>query len=138
LGQTLTEANGAAITVHGITSRGEEAMGLVMEWNPSSDEPPGGAPNPGNEFVIISLTVGYVGGEEETLYVWGVDFTAVVPGLVIVAAPRFGLGGETLEGEISPGGSIDRVLVLDVPEASTGMVLTYTVLGEQSYYFATE
>lgn len=61
-----------------------------------------------------------------------------MPGLVTVAAPRFGLGGETLEGEISPGESIDGMLVLDVPEGSTGMVLTYTVLGEQTYYFATE
>jgi hypothetical protein len=47
-------------------------------------------------------------------------------------------GGDLLEGQMFAGASMDGHLVFEVDEGATGIVLIYTVLFEESYYFATE
>lgn len=132
VGSSLIAADGAKITINGIVARGAEATSIVQEWNMFNPEP-----GEGKEYVIISGNVAYEGGKEETLSITSFDFRAVVKG-VIVDAPFMLVGGELLEGEMFAGGSIDGYLVFEVDEGSTGIVVIYTVLLEESYYFATE
>jgi hypothetical protein len=37
-----------------------------------------------------------------------------------------------------PGGSVDGLLVFEVPEGSTDIALMYTVTFDRTYYFATQ
>jgi hypothetical protein len=128
---TLTASDGATIAVHGITSRGEEAARLVKEWNMFNEEP-----GEGSEFVIVSLSVGYAGGDRETLSVSPLTFRAVVGGVITDAS--FVTGDDLLQGEIFEGGVLDGLLVFEVPHGSTDIVLIYSVLMQGSYYFATQ
>ena len=133
VGSSLIAADGAKITINGIVARGAEAAALVQDWNMFNPEP-----GEGKEYVIISGKVAYEGGKEETLSITSFDFRAVVKG-VIVDAPFMLVGdGELLEGEMFAGGSINGHLVFEVDEGATGIVLIYTVLFEESYFFATE
>ncbi|MCJ7668422.1 MAG: DUF4352 domain-containing protein, partial [Anaerolineae bacterium] len=131
LGSSLT-AEGAKITIKGIVARGAEATAIVTEWNTFNPEP-----SEGKEYVIISGNVAYEGGKEDTLSITSFDFRAVVKG-VIVDAPFMLVGDELLQGEMFAGGSIDGYLVFEVDEGATGIMVIYTVLLEESYYFATE
>lgn len=128
---TLTASDGATITVHGITTRGEQAARLVKEWNMFNKEP-----GEGKEFVIVSASLGYEGGDADTLTVSPLTFRAVVAG--VITDSSWVSGDDLLQGEIFEGGVLDGLLVFEVPEGSTGIVLIYTVLMEGSYYFATE
>lgn len=133
LGSPFTAANGAKITINGITVRGPEAASLVKEWNTFNDEP-----GEGKEYVIISGNVAYEGGKEETLTISSfLDFRAVVKGVITDTADLC-CQDEMLSGEMFAGGSIDGYLVFEVDEGTTGIVVIYTVLLEESYYFATE
>jgi hypothetical protein len=132
LDHALSAPNGAVISVHGIVNRGAEAAALVQEWNMFNDEPPGGS-----EYVIVSASAGYEGGEQETLTISQYDFRAVVNG-VIVEPPFALVCDKPLEGEMFQGGQIDGLLTFEVPQGATRIVLIYTVLFEDSYYFATE
>ena len=131
LNQTLTASDGATVTVHGITTRGEEAARLVKEWNMFNEEP-----GEGSEFVIVSVSVGYAGGDGETLAVTPLTFRAVVEGVITDAS--WITGDDLLQGEIFEGGVLDGLLVFEVPHGSTDIVLIYSVLMEGSYYFATQ
>jgi hypothetical protein len=128
---TLTASDGATITVHGITTRAEEAARLVKEWNMFNDEP-----GEGSEFVIVSVSVGYAGGDTETLAVTPLTFRAVVGGVIRDAS--WVTGDDMLQGEIFEGGVLDGLLVFEVPHGSTDIVLIYSVLMQGSYYFATQ
>lgn len=132
VGSSLIAADGAKITINGIVARGAEATSVVQEWNMFNPEP-----GEGKEYVIISGNVAYEGGKEETLSITSFDFRVVVKG-VIVDAPFMLVGDELLEGEMFAGGSIDGYLVFEVDEGATGILVIYTVLLEESYYFATE
>jgi hypothetical protein len=132
LNQTLTASNGGRITVHGIIARGEEATRFVKQWSSFNPDP-----EAGNEYVIISASVGYEGGRQETVRVYRHDFRAVVEG-VIFQQPSVPSSDDVLKGEIFAGASIDGCLVFEVPEGSTGIVVIYTVPIDRSYYFATE
>jgi len=131
LNQTLTASNGATITIHGITTRGEEAARLVKEWNPFNEEP-----GEGNELVIVSASVGYGGGDNDTLTVSVWDFRAVVQG--VITDPPLVTGDDMLEGEIFKDGLLEGSLVFQVPSGSTDIVLIYTVPMQGSYYLATQ
>jgi len=131
LNHTLTASDGATISVHGVTTRGEEAARVVKEWNMFNEEP-----GEGKEFVIMSSSVGYEGGDDDTLTLSAFSFRAVVGGVITDAS--WVVGDDLLQGEIFEGGVLDGLLVFEVPEGSTGIVLIYTVLMEGSYYFATE
>lgn len=131
LNHALSARDGAVIAVHGIVSRGADAAALVQQWNMFNDEP--GA---GKEYVIVSASVGYEGGDQETLTISEYDFRAVVSG-VIVEAPFALVCDNPLAGEMFQGGQIDGLLTFEVPQGATGIVLIYTVLFEDSYYFAT-
>jgi len=125
-------ADGAKITINGIVARGAEAAAIVQEWNMFNSEP-----SEGKEYVIISGNVAYEGGEKETLSISLLDFRAVVEGVIEDSAWMLS-GDELLSGEMFAGGSIDGYLVFEVDEGATGIVVIYTVLFEESYYFATE
>ena len=131
LNHTLTASDGATITVHGITTRGEEAARKVMEWNMFNDEP-----GEGSEFVILSVSVGYAGGDADTLVVTPLTFRGVVEGVITDAS--WVMGDDMLEGEIFEGGVLEGFLAFEVPHGSTDIVLIYSVLMEGSYYFATQ
>jgi len=134
LGHSLVASNGAKITINGITARGAEATAIVKRWNEFNPEP-----GEGKEYIIISCNVAYEGGKGETVSVARYDFRVVVKG-VIKESPTMMIitGGDLLEGEMFPGASIDGHLVFEVDEGATGIVVVYTVLFEESYYFATE
>lgn len=132
LGHTLIASDGAAVTVHGIAARGEEAARRIEEWNmfnPDAGE--------GNEYVIVSATVRYEGGEQETLHISSLISFRMVASGVIIEAPMI-VGDQILEGEMFAGGQLDGFAVFEVPQGSTALVLIYTVLMRDSYYFATE
>jgi len=133
LNQTLSASDGAAITIHGITTRGEEATGLVNEWNMFNGEP-----DPGNEYVIVSATVAFPeGAPEDTLSVSEYDFRAAV-GTTIFDPESMVMEGNELQGEMFPGGSLDGLLVFEVPQGSADILLMYTVTFDRTYYFATQ
>jgi hypothetical protein len=132
LNHTLTAGNGATITVHGIVSRSADAAAKVQQWSVFNAEPAAG-----KEYVIVSVSVGYEGGDRETLTTSEYDFRAVVNGVIV--EPPFALVSEDpLSGEMFAGGRIDGVVTFEVPQGATGIALIYTVLMEDSYYFATE
>jgi len=132
LNQALSAPSGAVIAVHGIVSRGADAAALVQQWNMLND-----VPAPGKEYVIVSASARYEGGDQETLTISEYDFRAVLSGVII--EPPFALVCDNpLAGEMFQGGQIDGLLTFEVPQGATGIVLIYTVLLEDSYYFATE
>jgi len=132
LGYALVASNGAVITVQGIRARGEEATRLALEWNMFNN------PDPGNEYVILSASVAYEGGGyADTLSISDYDFKVAV-GTLIFDPPFVHMEGNELEGEMLPGGRIDGLLVFEVPQGSTGIILIYDELLWDSYYFATE
>ena len=131
LNQAFTASNGAIVTMHGITYRGAEAAALVKNWNQFNDEP-----GEGTEFVIVSASFGYEGGDKETLEVSQWDFRAVVENAIVEIATM--TGDDVLGGEVFEGGTVEGLLVFEVPTGSTDIVVIYTVLMEESYYFATQ
>jgi hypothetical protein len=128
---TLTTASGAAITIHGVSARGEQAKQVTQEWNMFNE------PDPGNEYVMIPATVAYEGGPTETLSVSYWQFRVAV-GPQIFEHPFLLMEGNELEGEMFEGGSVDGLLVFEVPEGSVGIVVMYSVPLDRTYYFATE
>jgi hypothetical protein len=133
LGYTLTASDGAAVTVHGIHSRGEAAVQLVQGWNMFNSEP-----DPGNEYVIVSATVAFPGGgAQDTLRVSEYDFRVAV-GTRIFDHAFLVMEGNELEAEMFPGGSVDGLLVFEVPQGSSDIALMYTVPFDRTYYFATQ
>jgi len=131
VGHTLVTPYGAAITVQGIRARGEEAGRLAQEWNAFN------TPEPGNEYVMLSATVVYEGNDADSLRVSQYDFKVAVGTVIFDHALAVVMEGNELEGEMLPGGRIDGLLIFEVPQGSTGVVLIYEELFEK-YYLATE
>lgn len=131
LGYTLVASDGAAVTVHGIRIRGAGASVLANEWSTLN------TPDPANEYLMLSVSVGYEAGYSDTLSISESDFKVAVGTLVF--DPAFvAREGIELEGEMLPGGRIDGVLVFEVPLGSTGIILIYDPFLGRTYYFATE
>ena len=93
-------------------------------------------PGEGSEFVIVSVSVGYEGGDADTLTVSPLTFRGVVEGVITDAS--WVSGDDMLQGEIFEGGVLEGFLAFEVPHGSTDIVLIYSVLMEGSYYFATQ
>lgn len=131
LGHTVVASDGAAITVHGITARAEEAARMAKEWNMFNE------PDAGNEYIMVAASVTYEGGYSETLNISEYDFKAAVGTRIFDHAFVIGEGNE-MDGEMLEGGRIDGVLVFEVPHGATGILVIYEQLFGDNYYLATE
>lgn len=131
VGHSLTTPSGAAVTIQGIATRGEGAKQVAQQWSMVNQ------PDPGYEYVIIPASVSYEGGPTETLRVSYWEFRVAVGGRIF-EHPFLLMEGNELEGEMFEGGSVDGVLVFEVPQGSRGIVVMYSPPLHRTYYFATE